>query len=120
MYAAMLGATPGHDLYFGSLRVCISAGAALPVEVLRRFEGKFDCTVLEGYGLPETSWPASFNHPVALRKLGSIGTLVDGVRMRVVDEHAAEVPTGTPKVAGALRCLSMNHRPAAGNCASAT
>jgi long-chain acyl-CoA synthetase len=96
VYAEMLAATVGHDPNFGSLRVCISAGAAMPVEVLRRFEDKFDCTVLEGYGLPETSGPACFNHPAAVRKLGSIGTPIDGVLMRVVDEHATEVPTGTP------------------------
>jgi len=95
MYAAMLGATAGHDLNFGSLRVCISAGAAMPVEVLRRFEDKSDCTVLEGYGLPETSG-ACFNHPGAVRKVGSLGTPIDGVQMRVVDEHATEVPAGTP------------------------
>jgi long-chain acyl-CoA synthetase len=96
MYAAMLGATAGREPNFGSLRVCISAGAAMPVEVLRRFEDKSDCTVLEGYGLSETSGPACFNHPAAPRKVGSIGTPIDGVQMRVVDEDATEVPTGTP------------------------
>jgi long-chain acyl-CoA synthetase len=96
MYAAMLGATAGRGPNLGSLRVCISAGAAMPVEVLRRFEGNFDCTVLEGYGMPETSGPACFNRPGALRKVGSVGTPIDGVQMRVVDEHATEVPSGTP------------------------
>ena len=104
-YAAMLGATAGHDPNFGSLRVCISAGAAMPVEVLRRFEDKFDCTVLEGYGLPETSGPACFNHPAAVRKVGSIGRPIDGVQMRVVDENATEVPTGTP---GEIQVRSHN------------
>jgi long-chain acyl-CoA synthetase len=97
MYPAMLRATADHDdLDFGSLRVCISAGAAMPVEVLRRFEDTFDCAVLEVYGLPETSGVACFNRPRETRKVGSIGTPIDGVRMRVVDEHATEVPTGTP------------------------
>ena len=96
MYPAMLGAVAGHDLDFASLRVCISAGAAMPVEVLRRFEDKSDCTVLEGCGLPETSGPACFNRPAALRKVGSIGTPIDGVQMRVVDEHASGVTAGTP------------------------
>jgi long-chain acyl-CoA synthetase len=95
-FSALLGATAGHDHHFGSLRMCISPGAAMPRDVLRQFEGKFDCTVLEGYGMPETSGPACFNHPAALRKFGSIGTPIDGVRMRIVDEHATEVPTGTP------------------------
>jgi long-chain acyl-CoA synthetase len=96
MYAAILGSVAGHDLDFGSLRVCISMGAAMPVEVLHRFEDEFDCTVLEGYGLPETSGVACSNHPGAVRKVGSIGTPIGGVQMRVVDEYATEVPTGTP------------------------
>ncbi len=96
MFAAMLRATAAHDLDFGSLRVCISAGAAMPAEVLRQFEDKFNCTVLEGYGLPETSGPACFNRPNAVRKVGSVGTPIDGVQMRVVDAHATEVPTGAP------------------------
>ncbi len=96
MYAAIVGAVAGHDLDFSSLRVCISVGAAMPVDVLRRFEDEFDCVVLEGYGLPETSGAACSNHPNAIRKVGSIGTPIDGVQMRVVDEHATEVPTGTP------------------------
>jgi long-chain acyl-CoA synthetase len=96
MYAAMLAAVGGHHPDFGSLRLCISVGATMPAEVLRRFEDKFDCMVLEGYGLPETSGVACSNHPHARRKPGSIGTPVDGVRMRVVDDHGTQVPTGTP------------------------
>jgi long-chain acyl-CoA synthetase len=96
MYAAMLRATADNDPNCGSLRVCISAGATMPVEVLRRFEEKFGCAILEGYGLPESSGAACFNHPGAVRKVGSVGTPIDGVQMRVVDAHASEVPTGTP------------------------
>jgi long-chain acyl-CoA synthetase len=96
MYAEILGAVAVHHLNSGSLRVCISPGAAMPVEVLRRFEGNFDCTVLEGYGMPETSGPACVNHPAALRKLDSVGTPIEGVQMRVVDKYATEVPAGTP------------------------
>ncbi|MCW2660889.1 MAG: long-chain-fatty-acid--CoA ligase [Mycobacterium sp.] len=96
IYTAMLGAAAGQDPDLGSLRLCISADAPMPLEVLRRFEGKFDCTVLEGYALPETSGAACFNHPGAMRKGGSIGVPIDGVQMRVVDQHASEVPTGAP------------------------
>ncbi|MDT5085741.1 MAG: long-chain acyl-CoA synthetase [Mycobacterium sp.] len=94
MYDAMLAATAGHEPDFGSLRVCMSTGATMPAEMLGRFEDKSDSAVLEGYGLSETSGPACFNRLAALRKVGSIGTPIDGVQMRVVDEHAAEVPTG--------------------------
>jgi long-chain acyl-CoA synthetase len=96
MYAAMLRTTAGNDQSFGSLRVCISSGATMPMEVLRRFEDKFGSAVLEGYGLPETSGTACFNHPGAVRKAGSVGTPIHGVQMRVVDAYASEVPTGTP------------------------
>jgi long-chain acyl-CoA synthetase len=48
MYSAMLSA-PESDRYdTSSLQVCISGGAAMPVEVMRAFEEKFGCTVLEG------------------------------------------------------------------------
>ncbi len=77
-----------------ALRVCISGGAALPVEVLRGFEEAFGCVILEGYGLSETSPVASFNHPDRGRKPGSIGTPMRGVQMRVVDKQGHEVPRG--------------------------
>ena len=63
-----------------ALRLCVSGGAALPVEVLRAFEDAFGCVILEGYGLSETSPVASFNHPDRDRKPGSIGTPIEGVR----------------------------------------
>jgi long-chain acyl-CoA synthetase len=66
----------------------------MPVEVLRGFEEAFDCKVLEGYGLSETSPIASFNHPDRERKPGSVGTPVDGVEMKVVDEDDNDVPQG--------------------------
>jgi long-chain acyl-CoA synthetase len=77
-----------------SLRTCVSGGAALPVQVLTDFEKSFGCTILEGYGLSESSPVASFNHPDRPRKAGSIGTPVEGVQMRVVDLNGAEVPQG--------------------------
>ena len=77
-----------------SLRVCCSGGAAIPVEVLRGFEEAFACTVLEGYGLSETSPVASFNHPHGVRKPGSIGTPIRGVEMKVADDDGVEVTDG--------------------------
>jgi len=93
MYSAMLH-REGERPDVSSLRLCVSGGAAMPVEVLRGFEQAFGCTILEGYGLSETSPVASFNHPDKVRKPGSIGTPVEGVEMRVVDANDAEVPQG--------------------------
>ena len=76
MYSALLHDPAAETTDVSSLRVCASGGAALPVEVLRSFEERFGCAVLEGYGLSETSPVATFNHPDRERKPGSIGTPV--------------------------------------------
>ena len=55
----------------------------MPVEVMRAFEERFGCPVLEGYGLSETSPVAVFNRRDRERKPGSIGLPIDGVEMRV-------------------------------------
>jgi long-chain acyl-CoA synthetase len=92
MFAAMLAAGRKPDT--SSLTLCVSGGAAMPVEVMRAFEESFGCKILEGYGLSETSPVASFNHPDRERKPGSIGTPVAGVEMRVVDADGAELSRG--------------------------
>ena len=94
MYVALLHAPERKDYDTSSLRMCISGGAALPVEVLRGFEEAFRVPVLEGYGLSETSPVASFNHPGREQRPGSIGTPIRDVQMRVVDGEGHEVPQG--------------------------
>ena len=66
----------------------------MPGEVLRGFEEAFGCHVLEGYGLSETSPVASFNHPDRERKIGSIGTPIAGVELKLVDDDGNEVAEG--------------------------
>jgi long-chain acyl-CoA synthetase len=94
MYHAILNAADRGDYDVSSLRLCVSGGSAMPVEVMRGFEEAFDCKVLEGYGLSETSPVASFNHPDRDRKPGSIGTPIEGVEMRLVDDEGGEVEQG--------------------------
>ena len=95
MYSALLGvADQAASGATRTLRVCVSGGAAMPVQVLTDFEKAFGCEVLEGYGLSESSPAAAFNHPHRPRKVGSIGTPIEGVQMRVVDLDGAEVPQG--------------------------
>ena len=94
MFTAMLH-SPDRDRHdVSSLRLCVSGGSAMPVEVMRGFEKAFGCIVLEGYGLSETSPVASFNHPHAERKPGTIGTPIRGVEMRLVDDEGRDVATG--------------------------
>jgi long-chain acyl-CoA synthetase len=78
------------------LRLCISGGSALPVELLRNFESAFGVEILEGYGLSETSPVVCFNQLGFERKPGSIRRPVFGTEMRVVDDNDQDVPTGQP------------------------
>ena len=94
MYVALLHSPDRADYDISALRMCISGGAALPVEVLRGFEEAFGVPVLEGYGLSETSPVASFNHPGRDRKPGSIGTAIRDVQLRLVDGEGHEVARG--------------------------
>jgi long-chain acyl-CoA synthetase len=94
MFSAMLHSPEAEKNDVSSLRLCVSGGSAMPVEVMRSFEEKFGCIILEGYGLSETSPVASFNHPHAERKPGSIGTPIAGVEMRLVDDDGKDVPAG--------------------------
>jgi long-chain acyl-CoA synthetase len=94
MYGAMLHHPERENFDTSTLQMCGSGGSAMPVELLRGFEQAFGCTVLEGYGLSETSPVASFNHRDRERKPGSIGTPVAGVEMKVVDDAGQELPQG--------------------------
>lgn len=77
-----------------TMRMCVSGGASLPVEVLKGFEEKYNSKILEGYGLSETSPTATFNRPDKERKVGSIGLPIWGVDVKVVDDDMNEVPVG--------------------------
>ena len=94
MYTAMLHHPKASEYDMSSLSLCVSGGAAMPLEVMRGFEELFGCVIIEGYGLSETSPVASFNHPDRPRKPGSIGTPVQGAEMKVVDEAGVELPVG--------------------------
>jgi long-chain acyl-CoA synthetase len=94
MYNAMLHSESCDSADCSTLRLCMSGGAAMPAELMREFEEKFGCIILEGYGLSETSPVASFNHPDRERKPGSIGTPIEGVEMQVWDDDGNEVPQG--------------------------
>ena len=94
MYNAMLHSESCDSADCSTLRLCMSGGAAMPAELMRAFEEKFGCIILEGYGLSETSPVASFNHPDKERKPGSIGTPIEGVEMQVWDDDGNEVAQG--------------------------
>ncbi|OIK07575.1 long-chain-fatty-acid--CoA ligase [Streptomyces monashensis] len=92
MYAALLQHPADADV--SSLRMCVSGGASLPVEVLHGFERRFGCMVLEGFGMSETSPVVSFNHPDRPRKPGSVGTPIRDVEVRLLDASGEDVAPG--------------------------
>ena len=93
MFVALLN-HPGRTSYdVSGIRVCVTGGSAMPVEVMRGFEEALGCVILEGYGLSETSPLASCNLPTQ-RKPGSIGLPVSGVEFRLVDDEGNDVAPG--------------------------
>lgn len=94
MYMALLAVEDKHRYDTSSLRLAASGGASLPVEVLHGVEQAYGFTMLEGYGLSETSPVVTFNHPDRPTKPGSIGTPIRGVEARIGDPAGAEVPRG--------------------------
>ncbi|HHW37771.1 MAG TPA: long-chain-fatty-acid--CoA ligase [Bacillales bacterium] len=94
MYNFMLHLPDVSSADLASLRVCISGGAALPVELLHKFQNYFRTFILEGYGLTESSPVTAFNPLEGVRKPGSIGKDIPRVKNKVVDPNGIEVPRG--------------------------
>jgi len=76
------------------LRFAMCGSAPVPAEVMKRFEETFNCLVVEGYGLSESTCRSTFNPPDQRRRPGSCGLPI-GNEMRVVDEEDREVSDGS-------------------------
>jgi long-chain acyl-CoA synthetase len=98
MYFALLHSPRSGEYDLSTLRLCVSGGASMPGEVMKAFEQKFGATILEGYGLSETSPTASFNRSQAERKFLSIGKPIWGVEMRIHDENDQPAGPGQENV----------------------
>src|SRR3546814_3341401 len=83
---------------FHSLRVCITGGAPMPVELKERFEKVTDAVVTEGYGLTESSGVVSVNPYEGLNKSGTVGQPLPGTRIVLVDRADPDrpAPPGEP------------------------
>lgn len=76
------------------IRVAVSGAAPLPHETLEAFARKFRFPLLEGYGLSEASPVVSFNPIRGVRKEGSVGLVLPGVEVNIVDDNDQEVSVG--------------------------
>ncbi|MEI5674199.1 MULTISPECIES: long-chain-fatty-acid--CoA ligase [unclassified Nocardioides] len=111
MYWGLLGAlTPDTDVstLAQNLRVAAAGGSALPVEVHKDFEKRFGVTILEGYGLSETSPVASFSHYGEPARVGSVGTPIPGVEMTLLDPESWDEVEWTPDAIGEIAIKGHN------------
>ncbi|SIN83380.1 long-chain acyl-CoA synthetase [Parasphingorhabdus marina DSM 22363] len=98
MYQALLDHPDIDRTNFSSLKVCVSGGAPLPLELKKKFEAKTGAKLVEGYGLTESSGVVSANPYAGLNKPGTIGQPVPGTLVKLVDKEdpTREVPEGEP------------------------
>jgi long-chain acyl-CoA synthetase len=95
MWNAMLHAAGDADPGdFASLRLASSGGASLPGEIKRAFEERFGCTILEGYGLTETTGSATVQVAGRATTVGSVGAALPGCEIAVRALDGAELPPG--------------------------
>jgi long-chain acyl-CoA synthetase len=106
MYWGLLGALDGVTQEGGfdvetlaeNLRVAAAGGSALPVDIHRQFKERFGVTILEGYGLSETSPVASFSAYGEEPRVGSIGRPIPGVEMKLINDDWSDVPEGEDEI----------------------
>ncbi|MBK8302773.1 MAG: AMP-binding protein [Chloracidobacterium sp.] len=77
------------DFFGGNLRFCITGGAALPDEIYLIFTGA-GISIMQGYGLTETSPVISSNNPSAV-KAGTVGRPIRNVNVRIAEDGEIEV-----------------------------
>ena len=100
MYIGILRHPDTNKTDLTSIKGCFSGSAPLPVEVIREFEQRTGATIVEGYGLTESS-PVTHVNPFGAgcqRKVGSIGVPVSDTLARVVDldDGVSDLPPGQP------------------------
>lgn len=104
MYVLLLEAWK-NSITFPKLRLAISGGAAMPVEILKQAKDILNLPVVEGYGLTESSPVVSFNPLHGIQKAGSIGIPLAGIECKIVDDNDMELPAG---VVGELITIGDN------------
>ncbi len=85
LFTAIL-AHPDFERYdLSSLEVCVSGGAPIPVELIRRFEAVTKAQICEAYGLTEASPLVTVNPFGGRTKVGSVGLPLPDTEVKIVD-----------------------------------
>jgi benzoate-CoA ligase len=93
LYAAMLASPDFPKRESLALRLCVSAGEALPPQIAKSWKEKTGVEILDGIGSTEMLHIFLSNRPNDLR-YGTTGKPVPGYELRLVDEHGSPVKQG--------------------------
>jgi long-chain acyl-CoA synthetase len=98
MYTAIINHPKAKALDLKSLKFCGSGGAPLPVEIQARFVAITGCQLNEGWGMTETSPTGTFTPARGMRKAGSCGMPLPGIRLKFEDlkQPGQSAPAGEP------------------------
>ncbi len=84
---------PNANHPFSSVRICVSAGEALPTDIFYRWKKRFGIDIIDGIGSTEMLHIFLSNRPGDVRP-GSTGKPVPGYELKLVDDDGQEVPRG--------------------------
>jgi long-chain acyl-CoA synthetase len=93
MFAAMARLKEASADDFKTIFAMISGGEPLPEAVYEAFRTRFGVTLLEAYGMTETSLAIALNTP-QIQKRGSVGKPIPGMRVAIVDDGGSHLPGG--------------------------
>src|SRR3546814_20495633 len=98
MYQALLDHPDRAKTDFSSLRVCISGGAPMPAELREKFIAATGASLVEGYGLTESSGVVATNPYDGPVKAGTIGQPIPATHIRLLDKEDPDkaAPAGEP------------------------
>ena len=90
IYSFLVDLSARNDYDVSSLKHCISGGAALPRALLEKVEETLNVSVIEGYGLTETSPVIAVNTFKGGSFPGSVGPIVPNLEVKIIDETGKE------------------------------
>jgi len=98
MYQALLDHPDLAKTDFSSLRICISGGAPMPAELREKFVAATGASLVEGYGLTESSGVVATNPYEGPVQPGTIGQPIPATHIRLLDKEdpSKDAPDGEP------------------------
>ncbi len=94
MYLTMLHHPDRKKYDLGSLRMCATGGAPIPVETLEQWTEQYGQPIREGYGLTETSPTATWSQSPVTPRVGSCGKPIWGCQIGIFDDNMNRLPVG--------------------------